>query len=42
MLRLTELHLPLDHAESDLPAAILARLKIGADALLGYTIFLLR
>ena len=39
MLRLTELHLPLDHAESDLPAAILARLKIGADALLGYTIF---
>ncbi|MBI5752480.1 MAG: NAD(P)/FAD-dependent oxidoreductase [Hydrogenophilales bacterium] len=39
MLRLTELHLPLNHAESDLTAAILARLKIGADALLGYTIF---
>ncbi len=39
MLRLTEIHLPLDHAEPDLQTAILARLKIGADALLGYTIF---
>ena len=39
MLRLTEIHLPLDHPESDIPTAILARLKISADALLGYTIF---
>ncbi|MEK6664215.1 MAG: NAD(P)/FAD-dependent oxidoreductase [Pseudomonadota bacterium] len=39
MLRLTEIHLPLDHAESDLQTAILARLKIGSDALLGFTIF---
>ena len=39
LLRLTEIHLPLDHPESDLQSAILARLKIGVDALLGYTIF---
>ena len=39
MLRLTELKLPLDHAEADLKAAILARLGIGAAALAGYTIF---
>ena len=39
MLRLTELQLPLDHPEADLEAAILARLGIGADDLLGYTIF---
>jgi len=39
MLRLTEIHLPLDHPESDLQTAILARLKIGVEALLGYTIF---
>jgi len=39
MLRLTNLILPLDHSEADLPAAILARLQIAADDLLGYTIF---
>jgi len=39
MLRLTNVHLPLDHLEADLPAAILARLKIDADDLVGYTIF---
>ncbi|MES2163772.1 MAG: NAD(P)/FAD-dependent oxidoreductase [Pseudomonadota bacterium] len=39
MLRLNEVKLPLNHAEADLPAAILARLDIAADALLGYTVF---
>jgi uncharacterized FAD-dependent dehydrogenase len=39
MLRLTNLHLPLDHPEEDLKAAILARLKIGADALVNFSIF---
>ena len=39
MLRLTDVQLPLDHAETELPAAILARLKIAADELIGYTIF---
>ncbi|HYD96739.1 MAG TPA: hypothetical protein VEC01_15530, partial [Noviherbaspirillum sp.] len=39
MLRLTNVILPLDHPPSDLPAAILARLKIGAGDLLGFTIF---
>jgi hypothetical protein len=39
MLRLTDVQLPLDHPETDLPAAILARLKIAADQLAGYTIF---
>ena len=39
MLRLTNVHLPLDHLEADLPAAILARLKIDAGDLVGYTIF---
>lgn len=39
MLRLTDVQLPLDHPESDLPAAILSRLKINAADLLGYTIF---
>jgi uncharacterized protein len=39
MLRLTNLILPLDHPDADLPAAILARLKISADDMLGYTIF---
>ncbi len=39
MLRLTDVQLPLDHPETDLPAAILARLKIAADQLVGYTIF---
>jgi len=39
VLRLTELKLPLDHAEADLQPAILKRLGIDAAALLGYTIF---
>ena len=39
MLRLNEVKLPLNHAEEELPAAILARLAIPADALLGFTIF---
>jgi len=39
MLRLTDVQLPLDHPESDLPAAILARLGIAADELTGYTVF---
>ena len=39
MLRLTEVKLPLDHPESEIKAAILNRLKIGADELVGYSIF---
>src|ERR1039457_120001 len=39
MLRLTDVHLPLDHAQTDLEAAILERLGIAADEMLGYTIF---
>jgi uncharacterized FAD-dependent dehydrogenase len=39
MLRLTEVKLPLDHAEADLRAAILRRLKLSADELIGHTIF---
>jgi uncharacterized FAD-dependent dehydrogenase len=39
MLRLTNVILPLDHSEADLPAAILERLKIEAQDLLGYTVF---
>ena len=39
MLRLTDVQLPLDHAEAELPAAILARLNIAADELIGYTVF---
>ena len=38
-MRLTELKLPLDHREADLGAAILKRLGIAADELLGYTVF---
>jgi len=38
MLRLTDLNLPLDHSEAALREAILARLGIGDDELLGYTI----
>ncbi len=38
MLRLTELKLPLGHAEDALPAAICARLGIAAGALLDFTI----
>ena len=39
MLRLNEVKLPLNHAETELSAAILARLGIGADDLLGFTVF---
>ncbi|KAB8042244.1 NAD(P)/FAD-dependent oxidoreductase [Janthinobacterium aquaticum] len=39
MLRLNEVKLPLEHDEAALPAAILARLGIAADELLGYTVF---
>ena len=39
MLRLNEVKLPLEHDEAALTGAILARLGIAADALLGYTIF---
>jgi uncharacterized FAD-dependent dehydrogenase len=39
MLRLTEVQLPLDHPETALRAAILARLAIPDEDLLGYTIF---
>ena len=39
MLRLTDLQLPLDHVEADLPAAILQRLGLDAAAMTGYTIF---
>lgn len=39
MLRLTEIKLPLDHPEEHLKAAILARLGIARDELLGFTIF---
>jgi hypothetical protein len=39
MLRITELKLPLDHVEAVLPAAILARLAIKAEDLLGFTVF---
>ena len=38
MLRLTDIKLPLDHAQSALVDAILARLGIGADELTGYSI----
>ncbi|RJG04743.1 NAD(P)/FAD-dependent oxidoreductase [Noviherbaspirillum cavernae] len=39
MLRLTQVHLPLDHADSAITDAILARLQIGQDRLIDYTIF---
>ena len=39
MLRLTEVKLPIEHPESDLKAAILQRLGIGAEQLLGFTIY---
>lgn len=38
MLRLTEIKLPIDHHEGEIVAAILKRLGIGADQLVGYTI----
>ena len=39
MLRLTELKMPLDHAEGELNAAILRRLGIHAQELIGFTVF---
>ncbi|MCA1327035.1 NAD(P)/FAD-dependent oxidoreductase [Herbaspirillum sp. alder98] len=39
MLRINELQLPLEHSEDELTAAILERLAIGADQLLGFTLF---
>ncbi|PFH09322.1 hypothetical protein BCF11_1717 [Collimonas sp. PA-H2] len=39
MLRLNEVQLPLDHPEDALHAAILERLGIAAEEMLGYTIF---
>ena len=39
MLRLTELKLPLDHTPEALPAAIVQRLGIAAEALLDFSIF---
>ena len=39
MLRLTEVKLPLDHAESAIKAAILKRLGVPSDELLSYSIF---
>jgi uncharacterized protein len=39
MLRLTELKLPLDHAEDDLKQAVLGRLRIGLQDLVGFTVF---
>ncbi len=39
MLRLTEIKLPLDHSEAAIRSSILTRLGIGADELVGYSIF---
>jgi uncharacterized protein len=39
MLRLTDIKLPLDHAEEALAAAIRAKLHIGAQAVRGYSVF---
>jgi uncharacterized protein len=39
MLRLTELKLPLDHAESEIKAAVLKRLQIEPQDLVGYSVF---
>ena len=39
MLRLTEIRLPLDHIDTDLKAAIIARLGLPEEELIGYTIF---
>ena len=39
MLRLTELRLPLDHAESEIETAILKRLKIKPHDLIRYSVF---
>jgi uncharacterized FAD-dependent dehydrogenase len=39
MIRVTELKLPLDHPPAALEAALLARLKIGRDQLVGFEVF---
>ena len=39
MLRITELKLPLNHTEAELPAAIIARLLIKPEALIKFTVF---
>ena len=39
MLRITELKLPLDHAEADIAEALLARLEIKPEALLRFIVF---
>ena len=39
MLRLSEIKLPLNHQEAELPAAIVDRLGIPAGDLLGFSIF---
>lgn len=39
MLRLTEIKLPLDHGEDAIQAAILKKLEISPEALIGYTLF---
>ena len=39
MLRLTDVKLPIDHAEGDIRAAILGRLRISADDLISHVIF---
>jgi uncharacterized protein len=39
MLRLNELKLPLDHSQADLRTAILVRLGVHDDALLGFTVY---
>ena len=39
MLRLTDIKLPLDHAEEALAAAIRARLHVGTEAVRSYTVF---
>ncbi|MCE3264959.1 MAG: hypothetical protein K0R43_4038 [Pseudoduganella sp.] len=39
MLRLNEIKLPLNHEEADLPKAILARLKIAPEQMLGFTVY---
>ncbi len=39
MLRLTDIKLPLDHAEGAIEVAIRAKLGLGKDALRGYTVF---
>ena len=39
MLRLTDLKLPLDHADGDIEAAVLKRLRIAPQELRGYSVF---